>query len=253
MYTYMCMLYVVYASSSGALLIAAVEYENVLTNFTNWIRIWCFKSDFDIESITHCQCIHVRVSHDLINYLYCLASNSLILFRTIRYFFLFFVFLGFFFPDVIRYMVEVNPSASTDATTVVSLMNLLEGCGKCPILTGSSEGYLGYRLMDSMIKEAFFLVQEGVTPIRLDRIVRERLGIRGPFDFLCNRGLKNALSYGLARTQNEFAAYKEEIARLENNPEEVFKPQPGKLYSSSYCSYFYPSPLVSWLFAFLYL
>ena len=143
-------------------------------------------------------------------------------------------------------MVEVNPSASTDATTVVSLMNLLDRCGKCPVLTGTSEGYLGYRLMDSMIKEAFFLVQEGVTPIRLDRIVRKRLGIRGPFDFLCNRGLKNALSYGLARTQIEFSAYKEELVRLENNPEEVFKPQPGELYfSSSYCSCFSSPPLVS--------
>ena len=82
-----------------------------------------------------------------------------------------------------------------------------------------------------MIKEAFYLVQEGVDPIQVEDVIRDRLGMKGPFEFLSDRGIRNSLSYGLARTQIQFAAYQDEQERIANNPEEVFKPQPGTIYS----------------------
>ncbi|MFS0731999.1 3-hydroxyacyl-CoA dehydrogenase [Microbacterium sp. 1P10UB] len=90
-------------------------------------------------------------------------------------------------PPFFLRVAEVVPAPFTSerATRVASA--LLEGCGIAPILINEEiEGFVFNRLQGALLREAYCLVRDGiVSPVDLDTIVREGLGLRwsliGPF------------------------------------------------------------------------
>ncbi len=90
-------------------------------------------------------------------------------------------------PPYLLRVAEVVPSKYTSQTTVEKASRLLSSVGISPVVVKSEvEGFVFNRLQGALLREAYFLVGEGVvTPRDVDTLVREGLGrrwsITGPF------------------------------------------------------------------------
>jgi 3-hydroxybutyryl-CoA dehydrogenase len=91
-------------------------------------------------------------------------------------------------PPLLMPLVEVVPAAQTGAEAVERTMGLLRALGKRPVLIARDvPGFAWNRLQFALLREALWLVQEGVvTPEVVDEIVRDGLARRwrltGPFE-----------------------------------------------------------------------
>lgn len=91
-------------------------------------------------------------------------------------------------PPLLMPLVEVVPSAQTRAAVVERTMGLLQALGKRPVLIARDvPGFAWNRLQFALLREALWLVQQGVvTPEVVDEIVRDGLARRwrltGPFE-----------------------------------------------------------------------
>ena len=90
-------------------------------------------------------------------------------------------------PPYLLHVAEVVPSASTDPRVVDATVALLTSVAMQPVVVHAEiEGFVFNRLQGAMLREAYFLVGDGVvSPRDVDLIVREGLGrrwsITGPF------------------------------------------------------------------------
>jgi 3-hydroxyacyl-CoA dehydrogenase len=91
-------------------------------------------------------------------------------------------------PPYLLPVVEVVPAPFTDAGVVDRTVALLEDCGMAPVrLAMEIEGFVFNRLQGALLREAYFLVGDGVATVDdIDRVVRTGLGRRwavlGPFE-----------------------------------------------------------------------
>jgi 3-hydroxybutyryl-CoA dehydrogenase len=96
--------------------------------------------------------------------------------------------MHFWNPPHLVPLVEVVPSARTDASTLTRAMALLERTGMSPVhVQRDIPGFIGNRLQHALKREAIALVASGVCDARtLDRVVREgfgsRLAVLGPLE-----------------------------------------------------------------------
>lgn len=88
----------------------------------------------------------------------------------------------FWNPPHIMPLVEVIQGAKTAAQTIESLMTLLRRAGKKPVLVcKDTPGQLGNRLFHALIREAYWIVQEGIaSPEDVDLAIKYGLGRRFP-------------------------------------------------------------------------
>jgi 3-hydroxybutyryl-CoA dehydrogenase len=106
----------------------------------------------------------------------------------------------FWAPPHLIPLVEVVMSPYTSEDTAQALMSFLRQCGKSPVLVRKDlPGQLANRIFQAMIREATYLVQEGIaTPEDVDNAVKNGLGIRlpvwGVLEHLDAVGLDLALS-----------------------------------------------------------
>ncbi len=115
-------------------------------------------------------------------------------------------------PDLIP-IVEVVPSARTEAATVDRVMALLAQAGKTPVRVGRDVvGFIGNRLQHALWREAIALVAEGVCDAEtVDLVVRNTIGLR-----LATLGpLENADYVGLDLT---LAIHEAVIPKLDSHP-----------------------------------
>lgn len=86
----------------------------------------------------------------------------------------------FFSPAHITPLVEVVPSAFTDAQHIQKTMTFLQSIDKKPVLLKKEiQGFVANRLQSALSREAMSLVQNGiVSPEELDFIAKWSLGIR---------------------------------------------------------------------------
>lgn len=90
-------------------------------------------------------------------------------------------------PPYFLRVAEIVPAPFTSDTSVAITAKLLSSCGLAPILLKQEiEGFVFNRLQGALLREAYCLVRdEIVTPIELDTLVRDGLGLRwsliGPF------------------------------------------------------------------------
>ncbi|MCL4466252.1 MAG: 3-hydroxyacyl-CoA dehydrogenase family protein [Chloroflexi bacterium] len=88
----------------------------------------------------------------------------------------------FWNPPHLMPLVEVVKGARTAEETVQSLVALLRGAGKKPVVVRKdTPGQLGNRLFHALIREAFWVVQEGIASAEdVDTAVKNGLGRRFP-------------------------------------------------------------------------
>jgi 3-hydroxybutyryl-CoA dehydrogenase len=88
--------------------------------------------------------------------------------------------LHFFMPAHLVPLVEVISAESTDPKIADQLMQLMRDLGKAPIhVTKDVPGFVGNRLQHAMMREALYLVANGVTtPEGIDTAVRFGFGFR---------------------------------------------------------------------------
>lgn len=90
-------------------------------------------------------------------------------------------------PPYLLHVAEVVPAPATDPRVVETTVALLQSVAMHPIVVHAEiEGFVFNRLQGAMLREAYFLVGDGVvSPRDVDLIVREGLGrrwsITGPF------------------------------------------------------------------------
>ena len=99
-----------------------------------------------------------------------------------------FVVAHFWNPPHLVPLVEVVPGKYTDQKTVDVTWALMEMIGKKPVaLKREALGFIGNRLQLAMLREALYIVQEGIaTPEAVDATVRyslgRRYGVTGPLE-----------------------------------------------------------------------
>ena len=104
-------------------------------------------------------------------------------------------FIGthFWNPPHLIPLVEVVRGSKTRDDTVLEVKQLLERMGKVPVIVNKDvPGFVGTRLHQALIREAFFIVEEGIANVEdVDKVVKasfgRRLAITGPFE-TCDLG-----------------------------------------------------------------
>lgn len=104
----------------------------------------------------------------------------------------------YFYPAHLVPAVEVAPGRHTDPAVLAAACQLLEACGKRPVvLPNAPPGFLGNCLQQALCAEAFRLVEEGhATPEQIDAAlalgIARKLAVVGIFDRLDLVGLERA-------------------------------------------------------------
>ncbi|RZL65076.1 MAG: 3-hydroxyacyl-CoA dehydrogenase [Variovorax sp.] len=100
-----------------------------------------------------------------------------------------FVGMHFFSPAHVMRLLEVVRGAKTASDVIGSVMALAQRIGKVAVVSGVCYGFIGNRMAEVYMREAEFMLMEGIAPSRIDGAV-ERLGMAmGPCRMLDMAGI----------------------------------------------------------------
>lgn len=89
--------------------------------------------------------------------------------------------LHFFSPANVMRLLEIVRGARTSATTLASALAFAKAIGKTAVVAGVCDGFIGNRMFEEYLRQAYFLVEEGALPQQVDQVL-ERWGMAmGPF------------------------------------------------------------------------
>ncbi|MEP6943742.1 MAG: 3-hydroxyacyl-CoA dehydrogenase NAD-binding domain-containing protein [Betaproteobacteria bacterium] len=89
--------------------------------------------------------------------------------------------MHFFSPANVMKLLEVVRGAKTAPDVLVSVMRVAKQIGKTAVISGVCDGFIGNRMIEQYLRQAFFLVEEGASPQQVDRAL-EKFGMAmGPF------------------------------------------------------------------------
>ena len=107
--------------------------------------------------------------------------------------------LHFFVPANIMPLLEIVRGRQTSPQTLASAFALGKRLGKKAVLSGNAFGFIGNRMVFDYVREAVALAEEGVTPSRVDAVMK-RFGFpMGPFAMSDLSGLDVGLAIQRAR------------------------------------------------------
>ncbi len=87
----------------------------------------------------------------------------------------------FFSPANVMKLLEVVRGAKTAPDVLVTVMQVAKKIGKTAVISGVCDGFIGNRMVEQYLRQAFFLVEEGASPQDVDRAL-EKFGMAmGPF------------------------------------------------------------------------
>lgn len=89
--------------------------------------------------------------------------------------------LHFFAPANIMQLLEVVRGKASSPQTLVTAMALSKGLRKKGVLSGNAFGFIGNRMLFDYAREANFLIEEGATPMQIDRAIKDFGFPMGPF------------------------------------------------------------------------
>lgn len=92
-----------------------------------------------------------------------------------------FIGMHWFNPAHVMRLIEVVPGLDTSEETVEIMMTFCEKIGKVPIRLKECPGFLVARLLGMYINEAFWMMEEGYSPIEIDQAGIEIGMPMGPF------------------------------------------------------------------------
>ncbi len=89
--------------------------------------------------------------------------------------------LHFFSPANVMRLIEVVRGARTSAETLASALAFVRDIGKIGVVSGVCDGFIGNRIFEEYLRQAYFLAEEGALPAQIDAAM-ERWGMAmGPF------------------------------------------------------------------------
>ncbi len=93
-----------------------------------------------------------------------------------------FVGLHFFAPANIMRLLEIVRGADTSPQTLTTAVKLGKTLRKVAVVSANAFGFIGNRMFFDYSREAMYLLEEGVAPERIDRVMKEQFGFAmGPF------------------------------------------------------------------------
>jgi 3-hydroxyacyl-CoA dehydrogenase len=89
--------------------------------------------------------------------------------------------MHFFSPANVMKLLEVVRGAKTADDVLLTVMRLAKKIGKTAVVSGVCDGFIGNRMVEQYLRQAFFLLEEGASPSQVDGAL-ERFGMAmGPF------------------------------------------------------------------------
>ncbi|MGH8851074.1 MAG: 3-hydroxyacyl-CoA dehydrogenase NAD-binding domain-containing protein [Casimicrobiaceae bacterium] len=89
--------------------------------------------------------------------------------------------MHFFSPANVMKLLEVVRGAKTASDVLVTAMRVAKRMRKTAVVSGVCDGFIGNRMVEQYLRQAFFLLEEGASPQQVDRAL-EKFGMAmGPF------------------------------------------------------------------------
>lgn len=92
--------------------------------------------------------------------------------------------MHFFSPANIMKLLEVVRGAETADDVLATVMLLAKKIRKTAVVSGVCDGFIGNRMLNEYLREAFSMVEEGASPYRIDRVIEAWGMAMGPFRML---------------------------------------------------------------------
>ncbi|MFA5662590.1 3-hydroxyacyl-CoA dehydrogenase NAD-binding domain-containing protein [Castellaniella sp.] len=109
--------------------------------------------------------------------------------------------LHFFSPAHVMKLVEVVEGARTSRKTLATALAFARKIGKVAVIAGVTHGFIGNRMLEAYLDRAFIMVEEGVSPYRIDQALEAWGMAMGPFHMLDLAG--NDVSYQVRSTRRK--------------------------------------------------
>jgi 3-hydroxyacyl-CoA dehydrogenase len=87
----------------------------------------------------------------------------------------------FFSPANVMRLLEIVRGAKTSKGTLASAMKLARTLGKIGVVSGVCDGFIGNRMLERYLQQAYFLLDEGALPRQVDKALEEWGMAMGPF------------------------------------------------------------------------
>jgi len=89
--------------------------------------------------------------------------------------------MHFFSPANVMKLLEVVRGEKTAKDVLVAVMQVAKKINKTAVVSGVCDGFIGNRMIEQYLRQAMFLLDEGASPLQVDRAL-ERFGMAmGPF------------------------------------------------------------------------
>jgi 3-hydroxyacyl-CoA dehydrogenase len=88
--------------------------------------------------------------------------------------------LHFFSPANVMRLLEVVRGAKTQDEVLASAMNFARKIGKVGVVAGVCDGFIGNRMFEEYLRQAYYLLDEGATPLQVDRALENWGMAMGP-------------------------------------------------------------------------
>lgn len=107
--------------------------------------------------------------------------------------------LHFFSPAHLMKLVEVVETAHSSPDAIARGLAFCKKIGKIAVIAGVTHGFIGNRMLEAYLDRAFIMVEEGVSPYRIDAALEAWGMAMGPFRMLDLAG--NDVSYMIRQTR----------------------------------------------------
>jgi 3-hydroxyacyl-CoA dehydrogenase len=89
--------------------------------------------------------------------------------------------LHFFSPAHVMRLLEIVRGRATSLEVLATGLRFGKALGKVAVVSGVCDGFIGNRMLDAYIRQAWWLVEEGATPWQIDQAMEEFGMAMGPF------------------------------------------------------------------------
>jgi 3-hydroxyacyl-CoA dehydrogenase len=89
--------------------------------------------------------------------------------------------LHFFSPANVMRLLEVVRGTKTSNEVLATVMKLAKGIRKLGVVSGVCDGFIGNRMLEEYVRQAYFLVEEGALPQQVDKALQDWGMAMGPF------------------------------------------------------------------------
>jgi 3-hydroxyacyl-CoA dehydrogenase len=89
--------------------------------------------------------------------------------------------MHFFSPANVMRLLEIVRGAKTSKEVLATVMKLSKGIRKVGVVSGVCDGFIGNRMLEEYLRQAYFLVEEGALPQQVDKALQDWGMAMGPF------------------------------------------------------------------------